>query len=75
VDTGGGGGATVRGALEVVAVDSVDPVEPADDAAERSEFASSAARVNLLENGDQVTGSSGSGNDPEPPSRSTTTRM
>ncbi len=81
VVTGGGGagcwavlgagrcGAVVPGA--VVGVDSVDFV----DAAEELELASPAARVKSLENGDQVTGVLGSGNDPDPPSRSTTTLM
>ena len=45
------------------------------EAAEELESASLAARVKSLEKGDQVTGFFGSGNDPEPPSRSTTTRM
>lgn len=54
-----------------VEVEEVDFVE----AAEEVELASAAARVKSLENGDHVTGSLGSGNDPEPPSRSTTTLM
>lgn len=83
VVTGGGGAAGVLGwevpgggRWEVVVpCVSVFPVEAADDAAAWLAASATAERVKLLLNGDQVIGSSGSGNASEPPSRSTTTRM
>ena len=66
-----GGGAWAFVVLLVVVPVEVDLVEAADEV----EFATPAERVKSLENGDQLTGSVGSGKDPDPPSRVTTTLM
>lgn len=67
----GGGGCAAPVVDFLVVVPVVVPVEAADE----DEFASPARLVKSLENGDQVTGSFGSGNDPDDPSRSTTACM
>ena len=74
---GEGGWALLGGGRWEVVVPSVSvlPVEAADDAAAWLAARAAAERVKSLVNGDQVIGSSGSGNESEPPSRSTTTRM
>ena len=71
VGRGRWGAAAVVARSVVVGVDSADSVDLASD----SELASPAARVKSLEKGDHETGLFGSGNESEPPSRSTTTRM